>query len=71
MSKLNEKLTASVKATGSRATTGKPPVKPAAKAKPAATTAKPAADKSVVKTTATPDPDASGPALFPSRIWPD
>lgn len=71
MSKLNEKLTASVKATGSRATPAKPPVKPVAKAKPAAAAAKPAADKAVVKTTGMPDPDASGSALFPSRVWPD
>lgn len=76
MSKLNEKLAASVKATGHRAAT----VKPQTKAKPAETETKTSAVKSAVSAPAgktavpakaSPEPHASGTALFPNRIWPD
>ncbi len=81
MSKLDEKLTASVKPTGRKAAPAKPTAAsttPAAPAKPPARPAPVAAKKGTRKAVASPtrpssasDLNASNPPLFPARIWPD
>ena len=82
MSKVKDKLSASMRAVKAgqepaasepaKATSEKPAARPAAKKTTTTTTRKPAkSEPARAKTTVPGDVPESGTALFPTRVWPD